>query len=376
MRFVDRSTYIVIRASGLGKKNLLILLGKVGLQKDHPLEDTKAPHGKVTIRHVASDAGVSVAAVSKVLRNAYGVSDSLRAKVLKSIDKLGYRPSTAARGMRGQTYSIGMLLVEMQNPFLPTVIEGAKATLQKAGYKTLIGVGEANASIERSLIDSMIDLQMDGLILVAPRISGRLLSRYTAQKPIVVVGHHEPEATSFDTVNSDDAAGAKLAVQELIAAGCHTIHMISLPRINEDREVFALRERGYLEAMAEAGLSDKAHIWRVRERPNGPGTPLEELFEAGNLPDGLFCWSDIHAIDVLNQAHQRGISVPEQLAVVGYDNTPVSAMPMIGLSSVEQRGQTLGDLAAKALLSRIGGRTKAEHVMVAPELFKRHSLPH
>lgn len=315
-----------------------------------------------------------MAAVSKVLRNAYGVSDTLRAKVMKSIDKLGYRPSTAARGMRGQTYSIGMLLVEMHNPFLPEVVEGAKATLQKAGYKTLIGVGEANASIERTLIDSMIDLQMDGLILVAPRLSGRLLSRYAVQKPMVVVGHHEPEATSFDTVNSDDAEGAKMAVRALIESGRRTIHMTSLPQISEDREVFAMREKGYLEAMAEAGLSQHAHIWRIRERPDGPGAPLEDLFNSGKLPDGLFCWSDIHAIEVLNQAHQRGISVPQQLSVVGYDNTPAAAMPMIGLSSVEQGGRRLGDLAAKALLSRISGRKEAEHVMVEPELFTRASL--
>lgn len=338
------------------------------------MEDAKVPNGKVTIRHVASDAGVSVAAVSKVLRNAYGVSDGLREKVLKSIDKLGYRPSTAARGMRGRTYSIGMLLVEMQNPFLPTVVAGAKTALQKAGYQTLIGVGEANASIERSLIDSMIDLQMDGLILVAPRLSGKLLSRYAAQRPMVVVGHHEEATTSFDTVNSDDVLGARMAVNALIAQGSRRIHMVSLPRINEDREVFALRERGYLEAMAAAGLAEQTHIWRVRERPDGRGDPLEDIFTTDTLPDALFCWSDIHAIEVLNHAHMRGIDVPGRLSVVGYDNTPVARMPMIGLSSVEQRGETLGRLAATSLLSRLGGRTEAEHVLVEPELFVRRSL--
>ena len=342
--------------------------------KERVLDGGKTTNAKVTIRHVASDAGVSVAAVSKVLRNAYGVSDGLRAKVLKSIEKLGYRPSTAARGMRGRTYSIGMLLVEMKNPFLPSVVEGAKAELRKAGYQTLIGVGDAKASIERSLIDSMIDLQMDGLLLVAPRISGSLLSRYASQCPVAVVGHHEASAKTFDTVNSDDETGARRAVEALLANGCRRVHMISLSRINEDHEVFALREAGYLAAMANAGLSDQARIWRVRERPNGPGDPLDVLFDTGELPDALFCWSDIHAVEVLNLAYERGIAVPEQLCVVGYDNTPASAMPLIGLSSVEQHGKVLGRTAAKSLLSRLAGRTEPEHILIEPTLVKRRSM--
>ena len=329
---------------------------------------------KVTIRDVASDSGVSVAAVSKVLRNAYGVSEGLRTKVLKSIDKLDYRPSTAARGMRGKTFSIGMLLVEMQNPFLASVVEGAKAELRKENYQTLIGVGDAKSAIERSLIDSMIDLRMDGLLLVAPRISGSALARYASQRPIVVVGHHEASATAFDTVNSDDAAGAKTATEALIASGCKSVHMVSLPRLNDAGDVFAVRERGYLAAMTAAGLSDKAHIWRIRERPNGPGEPLASIFDNRPLPDGLFCWSDIHAIDIMNAAHERGVAVPSQLSVVGYDNTPVSAMPLVSLSSMDQCGEKLGQQAARLLLSRIAGRVEPEHQLVAPHLIRRRSL--
>lgn len=338
------------------------------------MSDTRSQTGKVTIRDVAADAGVSVAAVSKVLRNAYGVSDGLRDKVLQSIDKLGYRPSTAARGMRGRTYSVGMLLVEMQNPFLPSVVEGAKAALRQAGYQTLIGVGEAETAIERSLIDSMIDLQMDGIILIAPRLSGRLLARYAAQCPMVVIGHHEAAATAFDTVNSDDRRGARLAVEAMIRRGLRDIEMVSLPRPEKAREVFELREEGYLEAMAEAGLSDRTRISRVRERPGGGGVPLDDLFDREAMPEGLFCWSDIHAFEVLNIAHERGIAVPERLSVVGYDNTPIAHAPLVGLSSVEQRGATLGRLAAKALLTRLSGRKDAEHLLVEPELVIRRSL--
>lgn len=329
--------------------------------------------GKVTIRSVAEDAGVSVAAVSKVLRNAYGVSDSLRSSVLQSIEKLGYRPSTAARGMRGRTFSIGVLLVEMRNPFLPSLVDGAKDVLRAANYQMMIGVGEAQAAIESSLIDSMIDLRMDGVLLVAPRLSGDLLARYAAQIPLVVIGHHEPAAQTFDTVNSDDRKGARMAVEALLAGGHSDIQMTSLPSRKGDFDVYVERERGYLEAMAVAGLGDRAKIWKLRQRPGGPGEPLAKLLDDGTLPEAVFCWSDIHAVRLLNEAKMRGIDVPGRLAIVGYDDTPAAALPLIGLSSIDQRGQELGRLAAEALLSRIGGRHVPEHILVEPRFIARSS---
>ncbi|KAA9008867.1 LacI family DNA-binding transcriptional regulator [Histidinibacterium aquaticum] len=332
-----------------------------------------ARDGKVTIRTVAEDAGVSVAAVSKVLRNAYGVSDAMREKVQESIARLGYRPSTAARGMRGRTFSIGVLLVEMRNPFLPSLMDGAKEVLREASYQAFISVGEARAAIERSLIDSMIDLQMDGVILVAPRLSGELLARYAKQIPMVVIGHHEPGAEAFDTVNSDDRTGARMAVESLIAGGREDIQMASLPRKNGEFDVYVERERGYYEAMEAAGLGDRAKVWPLREQPERPGPALTGLLDLDPLPEGIFCWSDIHAVRLLNEAKMRGIDVPGRLGIVGYDNTPAAGLPLVGLTSVDQRGEEIGRLAADVLLSRIGGRQVPEHILVTPKLVTRGS---
>jgi LacI family transcriptional regulator len=101
---------------------------------------------RVTIRTVAADAGVSVAAVSKVMRNAYGVSDALRLKVEASIERLGYRPSVAARGMRGRTFTLGVLLVGIDNPFLPGIYQGIESVTEAAGYKIMVGVGAPSLS--------------------------------------------------------------------------------------------------------------------------------------------------------------------------------------------------------------------------------------
>lgn len=163
--------------------------------------------------------------------------------------------------MRGRNFTIGILLVEMANPFLPGLVGAINSVLLGAKYKSLIGVGEAQLKMETSLIDSMIDLHMDGLILVGPRLAGKMLDRFAAQLPIVAIGHHEANSTTIDTVNSDDVAGERLAVQALIDAGHTKIHVISLPlRSNSDTDVYRQREFGYMPTMKAAGLEREMKV--------------------------------------------------------------------------------------------------------------------
>jgi LacI family transcriptional regulator len=329
---------------------------------------------KVTIRDVANDAGVSVAAVSKVLRNAYGVSEELRSKVQNSIQHLKYRPSTLARGMRGKTHCIGVLLVEMHNPFLPKVVDAISQSLKHEGYKTFISVGESDTSIEQSIIDAMLDQHMDGLILIAPRLSGEHLRSIAIRKPTVVVGHHEPSSNDFDTVNCDDFSGAYMATEALIESGCQNVHMLSLPRFDDVVEVFSLREKGHLKAIEVLAVHQEPHIWRINERDSNFDVACAQIFEGARKPDGVFCWSDIHALQLLSVAHERKIKVPGDLSVVGFDNTSISALPMVGLSSVDQFATKIGNKAATLLMSRIFGRLTSEHLLVEPALVKRNSI--
>ncbi len=330
---------------------------------------------KVTIRTVAEDAGVSVAAVSKVLRNAYGVSTALRTNVLESIDRLGYRPSTAARAMRGRTYTIGILLVEISNPFLPGVVAGVQATLGPASYQALIGVGQATLHIESSLIESMMDMRMDGLLLIAPRLTGDLLDHFAQQVPMVLISHHEPGARNFDTVNSDDRSGARRAVEAMLARGHGDVAMLSLPeREGTDAHDYVLRERGYLDAMSAAGLADRARVLRMDVPDDDTMDGLEQLLSAPDRPGAVFCWSDLHAVPLINVARSSGLRVPDDLAVVGYDNSPIAAMPLIDLSTVDQNGRHLGEVAAQTLLTRIEGRRTAEHVLIDSTLVQRSSF--
>ncbi|MCX7646668.1 MAG: LacI family transcriptional regulator [Rhodobacteraceae bacterium] len=331
--------------------------------------------GRVTIRTVAADAGVSVAAVSKVMRNAYGVSESLRQRVEASIEKLGYRPSVAARGMRGQTYTLGVLLVDIENPFLPSIYQGIEEMTEARGYKIMVGVGKAHERREAQLIEQMIDNRMDGLILVASQIPGAVMDRYARQIPTVVVGHHEPQADSFDTINSDDRQGARLAVQAFVERGHRDIAMLAMEwDARHEADVSPQREAGYLAAMAEFGLAGRARILRVPSSEKPHADDLRRILAMPDRPRAIFCWSDLDAVPLRNLAWQMGLRVPEDLAIIGYDNNPVAALPMIGLASIDQDGPRMGRLAAEALLSRIAGRRQAEHVLVPPSLVLRGSV--
>lgn len=329
---------------------------------------------RTTIKTVAKDAGVSVAAVSKVLRNAYGVSDALRAKVQAAIDKFGYRPSTAARGMRGRTFTVGVLLVEIGNPFLPQIIDGINEILAESNYRALIGVGQSKATLEADLLESMISYHMDGLILVAPQMAGAELARYAMQIPMVVIGHHEATATAFDTVNSDDQEGAAVAVRAFVQAGHKDIGMLSL--VIDDplmTTVVSQREIGFRKAMQRAGLSPDEKISRLTFDAQHHPIEVAAFLKSAKRPRALFCWSDLDAVHVLDSAKRFDLRVPEDLSVIGYDNSSPAALSPIDLSSIDQSGKRLGSLAAENLLSRIGGRDIASHVLIEPTLIVRQT---
>lgn len=330
---------------------------------------------RVTIRTVAAHAGVSVAAVSKVLRNAYGVSDALRSRVQASIGQLGYRPSRTARGLRGSTFTIGLLLVDIRNPFLPEVIDGVNGVLAPSNYRAMIGVGEAKTQLETSLIESMIDYKMDGLILVAPRLPSETIARFAEQIPIVAVGYHDPAAENFDTVNCDDQQGATLAVQAFLERGYRRISMLTLGS-REGHKVSVVRQReiGYRQTMEAAGLAAEIDIHSIPVASPEREESMRTFLSRPDRPDAAFCWSDLDAITLLNIAAEMNIKIPQDLAVIGYDNSPTAALSLVNLASIDQSGRALGVLATETLLTRIEGRAAPQALANAPSFIARRSL--
>lgn len=330
---------------------------------------------RVTIKTVAADSGVSVSAVSKVLRDAYGVSESLREKVEASIAKLGYRPNTAARAMRGSTYTIGVVVSDLRNPFVPDLIDGVREAADAAKYRIMIGVGRADRLNERDLANSMLDQQMDGLILIGPRMSPTEIAKFGSQVPVVCLAYHADSATKFDTVNADDAAGAAKAVDHLIAAGHRNISMVTISaEKNPECHVYAHREKGYRASMKAAGLERFIDVHRLSDPIRRNNDWAHSFLNKQPRPTAVFCWSDLDAVGLLTAAQQIGLNLPEDLSIVGFDNSSVGGLLQIGLTSIDQNGFALGTSAADALFGRIAGRTEPVHLANATKLVLRKSV--
>jgi LacI family transcriptional regulator len=333
-----------------------------------------ARSGRVTIRTVAEHAGVSVAAVSKVMRNAYGVSAALRAKVEASIATLNYRPSAAARGMRGQTYTIGVLMADIKNPFYPEIFEGINQGLAGTQYIPLIGLGRSIATIETTIVNAMIDRQMDGIIMVGQRLDTPGLNEVAKSLPTVVIAHHEPSATAFDTVNNDDELGGRLVVEHLLAQGYKRPAMVTLSRTLIGRvDVSDRRERGFANAMEEAGLGRYLHIEAAEAELDDVTATVRALLEGPEPPDAIFGWADYYALEVLSAVRTLGYRIPEDIGVIGYDNSEPCAFTQNDLTSIDQAGREIGRQSVRLLLERIGGRTTAEHFLTEPKVSVRGS---
>lgn len=355
--------------------------GKTGLcRRQESVQTMDRPasggrNGRVTIREVAEDAGVSVAAVSKVLRDAYGVSDVMEAKVRASIAKLDYRPHTAARAMRGQTYTIGVLLADVKNPFFPQVIDGIDDGLAGTQYVPFFGIGHGSTSMEKAIVHAMVDRQMDGLIMIGQRMTDAEVEATARQAAITVIGHHAPQATLFDSANNDDERGGTLVVEHLIAQGYKRPAMITLRRADLGQaDVSQRREAGFVSGMRAAGFDDSAiRIAAAADDIDDVTATVRMLLEGPNPPDAIFGWADYYALEVLSAVRALGLRVPEDIGVIGYDNSPPCAYTQNDLTSIDQSGREIGRNAARLMLERIAGRKTAEHFVVQPRVAVRNS---
>ena len=326
---------------------------------------------RVTMQDVAQEAQVSVSAVSKVLRDAYGVSPEMRAKVTTAIGKLGYRPHAGARAMRGSSYTIGVMLVELSSPFQPEVVNGITDELEPSPFQEILVSGGTIPERQQRSIEALVDRQVDGLILIAPWTSVPWLEELGASMPTVVIARHGG-ATSYDTIVNDDYEGARLMVDHLVGLGHQSIVHTSQPSGDLIRP-FVLshtpRCDGYVNAMKRHGLEPDVILTAYSEQ-GGYQAAVEALARPAP-PTAIFAGADIAALGVIRAAEERGLRVPEDLTVTGYDNTYISGVGRISLTTVDQSAHLTGSMSARLLLQRINGRTQPVHYVVAPRLVVR-----
>ena len=331
---------------------------------------------RATIRDVAERAGVSPAAVSKVLRNAYGLSDDMRRRVGAAMSELEYRPQLAARGLRGSTYTIGVLLPDIRNPFFPDILDGIVATLSESSYQPLLGVRPSiefteRGQGERGVVETMLDRKVDGFVMIAPLLDHAFLETVARQVPLVIIGRHDRDG-GFDTINNDDEMGARLVVEHLVALGHRRITYFGLEAGKVGATNPAIhRRKGYRSAMREHGLKPVVRIASsVGQHATETAT---DVLKGSERPTAIFAWTDSVAIATMAVASSLGLKVPRNLSVVGYDNAPIGALPQLSLTSVDQSAHHLGARSASLLMERIDGREAEAHEVVPPRLEIRGS---
>lgn len=320
-----------------------------------------------SISDVAQAAGVSPAAVSKVIRNAYGVSPGMRERVETAIQQLDYRPSVAARAMRGASFTIGFELPHLGNDFFTQITQGAANALAGSGYQLLISPGQQHLD-GSAVLEGMVDRQVDGIIAISSEVSVAWLEGLTRSVPLVLLGRHE-RSSHFDTVSGNDLAGANLAMDHLFALGHRRIAHLTLVPPTEGAP-HAARLAAYRVRMEQAGYEPDV-VYTDTEQDTYAAA--RALLQRDVPPTAVFAGHDALAIRVLGAVSDLGLSADE-VSVVGYDGVPLADHPLISLTTVDQFGVDMGATAAELLLERIrDGRSESRHCQLDPRLLDRGS---
>ncbi|MER7540412.1 LacI family DNA-binding transcriptional regulator [Streptomyces sp. NPDC097704] len=328
-------------------------------------------HGsRVTIRDVAQAAGVSPAAVSKVLNDGYGVSAAMREKVMRTVAELGYRPNAAARAMRGHSDTVGVV-ADIGVPIVAQVVDGIRKGLEGSALDILLAPVQSDPHSQQASIDSMLNRSVDGLILIAPGLPRRALDTLGASLPTVLIGRHGG-GRRFDSVMDDDAAGAALAVEHLADLGHERISHITMPAGGLRRPSVlpqTAREDGYVAAMRERSLEPDVITTDYSEE--GGYTGALAALKRDRPATAIFAGTDTVALGVLRAAHELGLRVPQDLSVVGADNIPVAALPQISLTTIDPAGELNGSTSARFLRERMDGRMNPVTYALTPSLIVR-----
>lgn len=322
---------------------------------------------KATIIDVARRANVSKSLVSLVMRGSPSVSPARRQAVLRAAAELEYRPNALARGMRGRSYTIGILLSDLHNPFFAEVVDGVEEGLRLTQYRALLGSGSRDPDRELGTIQSMLDRQMDGLILISPSVSERDILTTAKQTPTVLVGGRM-EDPALDYIVNDDHSGAALAVEHLANLGHERIAHVS----GGEGAGAVDRRRGYEDAMMLRGLGDHIRVSPGDYTDSGGYEGARRLLAESPRPTAVFAPNDLAAVGVLTAVREAGLTVPGDVSVVGYDNTYLATLSHIFLTSVNQPRLEMGKLAVDLLLQRTeSNRDEPRHEMLMPALVAR-----
>ena len=339
-------------------------------RRPRPAPPPQSPTRRPTIVDVAARAGVSKSLVSLVMRGAPNVSDERRRLVLEAAQALGYRPNAIARGLVSRrTHLLGIILSDLHNPFFAEVVDGIEEAAGARGFRTIIStVDRRTEQGERRALDTLLELRVDALILASPMLQAGAIESASRELPVALVARRWQDPTA-DSVANDDPLGAALVVRHLVGLGHARIAHVD----GGNAAGAADRRAGYEAAMREAGLGAHVRVVPASYTDDGGRQGVAALFDdAAPPPTALFVANDLAAVGAMDALAERGLRVPEDVSVVGYDNTALAALRHVDLTTVDQPRPDMGRTAVRLVLERLDERrTEARHLIIAPTLVVR-----
>jgi LacI family repressor for deo operon, udp, cdd, tsx, nupC, and nupG len=332
------------------------------------------PHVRTRLTDLAEQAGVSTATVSRVLNGKNGVSPSTRQAVLAALDVLGYeRPEKLRTRSAGL---VGLVVPELSNPVFPAFAQVIESMLAERGYTPLLCTQSPGGTTEDQYVEMLLEHEVDGIVFVSGLHADTSASqeRYHRLRsrglPIVLVNGFA-EGIDAPFISPDDSASMDLAVGHLVSLGHRSIGLA----IGPDRFVPAQRKvlRFAENLRRHLGVTDAApHVVTTLFTVEGGQAAASELIASGHT--AIVCGSDLMALGAIRAARARGLRVPDDISIVGYDDSPLIAFTDPPLTTVRQPVQAMGEAAVSALISEIGGvRAPRTELLFHPELIVRGS---
>lgn len=329
----------------------------------------------VTLQDVGRRAGVSAMTVSRVINGRGGVNADTQTKVEEAIEALDYVPNRIARGLTSQkTATIGLIVPDVVNPFFSAVVRGAEATARRAGYRVLLCNSEGDLRLEREYIEDLVSHRVEGLLLAPANDQSRhsvfpLLRRGF---PIVLIDRALPNL-DCDLIVSDSASGSRRLVEHLLAVGHRDIaHVTDADETSTGRE----RLKGYQDALASAGIPYREEfVLRTTVDLIGGYRATQQVLAMDSPPTAIFTVNNMTAVGAMKALRERGLSVPQDMALVCFDDVEHLAVLSPFLTVIDQPAETFGKLGAQLLLERIAGKAgpRSRRIVLQTDLLVRLS---
>nr|BBH85414.1 LacI family transcriptional regulator [Thermosporothrix sp. COM3] len=311
-----------------------------------------------TLKDVALRAGVSIKTVSNVIHGNIHVKEEKRQRVLQALKELNYQPNLPARYLRkGRVGILSLVIPELRNPYFAEIAEAVIDAAAEQSYRVMLDFTSGTYEHERQAIEKLHSNLIDGIILNSLMLKAEDLHIQGNEKlPIVLLGEHSLDM-EYDHVTFDNVAAAYAATTHLLQLGRRQIAVIGFSR-QMQRETTLLRFRGYAQALADAGLSLQESLLvytpTAYDRESG-AQAVHTLLERQQPFDALFCFNDLMAFGAMRALYERGLHVPEDIAVVGFDNLEEARFSVPSLTTVAPDKRQIGTTAVTRLLQCING---------------------